>query len=175
MSAINIQKLNKPTGSIRLNLVVFHWAGGSGMAFKPLAKFMESRDIAVYSITLPGRNGRGTSSMFRRMDEILPPLIFEFKKFHKENVLDDIPLVFFGHSFGGLLAYELYKSLRESDSMSVLVNKIVVSAVRSPVELTERNKETSRVYHHKQSNHDLTEYMRGIGGKFIIIHEFCNF
>lgn len=165
MGLFTFQKLNNISGDqCKLNLLCFHWAGGSGIAFKPLAKFLEASGIAVYAVTLPGRNGRGTATMFRSMADIKQCLLPEFVTFHSEQKLSEQPLVFFGHSFGGLLAYELYKSVAKEDEPRIFIEKIVVSAVRCPADLTELNKDKTRVYHYKQTNHELTEYMRGIGG-----------
>jgi surfactin synthase thioesterase subunit len=166
MGVLNFQKLNNvPAGQCKLSLVCFHWAGGAGIAYKPLAKVLEASNISVHSITLPGRNGRGTATMFRNMTDILQVMLPEFASYHAEHDLGDQPLVFFGHSFGGLLAYELYKAVSANDEPRILIEKIIVSAVRCPADLTAVNKDPNRVYFHKMTNEDLTEYMRDIGGK----------
>jgi surfactin synthase thioesterase subunit len=166
MGVLNFQKLNNvPAGQCKLSLVCFHWAGGAGIAYKPLAKVLEASNISVHSITLPGRNGRGTATMFKNMTDILQVMLPEFSSYHAAHAFGDHPLVFFGHSFGGLLAYELYKAVTAKDEPRILIEKIIVSAVRCPADLTEVNKDPNRVYFHKMTNEDLTEYMRGIGGK----------
>jgi surfactin synthase thioesterase subunit len=172
MSICNIQKLNNPA-QVKLSLVCFHWAGGNGMAYKPMARVLEASGFAVYAISLPGRNGRGTSAMFRRMADIINTLHTEFSAYHKANSLGDHPLIFFGHSFGGLVCFELYKSLIRKDDSHIVVDKIIVSAVRCPANLTEANKDASRVYHHKQTSKELIEYMHGIGGKYIESYMPC--
>lgn len=159
-------KLNKPVEPVKLNLVCLHWAGGTGIGFKPLGKYLEDKNIAAYGITLPGRNGQKTNTMFRNFVDLVAALLPEFKKFHSENRFSELPLVIFGHSFGGLLGYELAKAIVRADILNIVVEKIIVSAVRSPQDLTEQNKDPTRVFHHRQSNRDLTEYMRNIGGLF---------
>jgi len=165
MGVFLFQKLNNPTvEQVRLNLICFHWAGGSGAAFKPMAKALEASNICVFAVTLPGRNGRGTASMFRNMKDIIISLSREFSTYYSENSLGSHPVLFFGHSFGGLLAYELYKAFSLGNDKSVVIDKVIVSAVRCPSNLTELNKKSDRMLHHKQSDNDLIEYMRGIGG-----------
>lgn len=104
--------------------------------------------------------------MFRRMTDIINTLHTEFAAYHKANSWSNNPIIFFGHSFGGMVCFELYKSLLRNDE-SIVVDKVIVSAVRCPANLTEVNKDTSRVYHHKQTSKELTAYMHGIGGKSI--------
>ncbi len=104
--------------------------------------------------------------MFRRMADVIGTLHTEFVAFHKTNSIGDHPMVFFGHSFGGLVCFELYKTFIRNDEPRIVVDKIIVSAVRCPTNLTEMNKNSKRIFHHKQTNQELTEYMRGIGGKF---------
>lgn len=135
------------------------------MTYKPLTKFLEAFGICGYAVTLPGRNGRGTASMFRNMSDILANLPTEFAKFHKENSLGDQPLLFFGHSFGGLVAFELYKAIATNNEYPIVVEKIIVSAVRCPNNLTEINKDKMSVFHHKQTDQELIDYMRSIGGE----------
>lgn len=165
MGIFIFQKLSALSGPSKLNLVCFHWAGGTGIAFKSMAKSFEAAGICCYAVTLPGRNGRGTATMFRNMADILQSLVPEFVSFHKENNLGDQPLLFFGHSFGGLLAFELYKSITSNCDAQIIVEKIIVSAVRCPSDLTDKNKDPSLIRHHKQSNRELTDYMHSIGGK----------
>lgn len=171
MGIFTLQKLNNiPAGQSKLNLVCFHWAGGTGIAFKPITKILESSNISVYAITLPGRNGRGTATMFRNLKDIVQGLLPEFAAFHAENSLGDLPIIFFGHSLGGLLAYELYKSITVANEPRILIEKIIVSAVRCPADLTQMNKDSKTVFHHKQSNRELTEYIHSIGGTRFCIY-----
>lgn len=165
MGLFMFQKLNNVDAQRKLNLICFHWAGGSGIAFKPMAKALEASNICVYSVTLPGRNGRGTASMLRRVEDIVKPLSAEFIAYYSEQALSNCPVVFFGHSLGGLIAYELCKALSSGEEKMIVVDKVIVSAVRCPANLTELNKESDRIFHHKQADEDLIDYMRGIGGK----------
>lgn len=157
-------KLNEPEVRVRLNLFCFHWAGGSSMAYKPLSTFLQSHGIAVYGITLPGRNGRNTNTMFRRFPELVKALLPEFVEYHSRYVIGELPLIFFGHSFGGLLAYELKKAITVEDYPRIVIDRVIVSAVRCPMDLTEQNKEPNQRRYFQMSDTELMAYITSIGG-----------
>lgn len=157
-------KLNNPEGRVRLNLFCFHWAGGNGTAFKPLSTFLQPHGIVVYSITLPGRNGRNTSSLFRSFPALVKALLPEFVEYHRSYVIGDLPLILFGHSFGGMLAYELKKAITTEDYPRIVIDRVIVSAVRCPMDLTEQNKEPNRKPHYQMSDSELMGYITSLGG-----------
>lgn len=161
----SFQKLNNPAGPAKLNLFCFHWAGGNGTAFKPLSKFLEDSQVAVFSVTLPGRNGRDSSKLFRRFPDLVDALKAEFKAYHRENLIGDLPVILFGHSFGGMIAYELTKAIMAADEPRIIIDHVIVSAVRSPIDLTEQNRLKEHVCHYQQTNAELIEYMKRIGGE----------
>lgn len=171
---ISIEKINRPNGKECLNLFCFHWAGGNNTAFKPLSIHLEVYNIAVYTITLPGRNGRDTSSMFRRFPELVNAVLSDFCKFHAENSIGDLPIILFGHSFGGLLAYELKRTLSTDDNPRIVIDRVIVSAVRTPIDITEQNENSIRECHFQQSDADLMEYITRIGGTLQFIACLCN-
>ena len=161
-----IVKLNSPLQA-RAHVFCFHWAGGTGIAFKPLGKFIEASNLCAYGITLPGRNGRGTNSMYRSIGDIITGLLPEFIKFVEDNSCADVPIIFFGHSFGGIVAFELARSLEKAGSD--ILSSIIISAVRSPSTLTENNTHPTSVFHYRQTDAQLTQYMNEIGGKDICL------
>lgn len=157
-------KLNNPEGRVRLNLFCFHWAGGNGTAYKPLGTNFEKHGIAVYSITLPGRNGRNTDSIFRTFPELVKALLPEFVEYHRNFVIGDLPLIFFGHSFGGMVAYELKKAITTEDYPRIVIDRIIVSAVRCPMDQTDQNKDPDRKCFYQMSDSELMTYITSIGG-----------
>ena len=168
----SILKLNNPSSPVRANLVCFHWAGGTGVAFKPMAKVLEASNICVYGVSLPGRNGRGTNTMFIDMNDMITALFPEFVKFHTLHSMGGIPLLFFGHSLGGLIAYELVRALGCNEGASkIVVEKVIVSAVRCPADLTSQNKDPKSKFHHMMTNPQLTAYITEIGG--LHLNTFC--
>jgi medium-chain acyl-[acyl-carrier-protein] hydrolase len=60
----------------------------------------------VCAIQLPGRENRRSEPPFRRM----PPLVTQLTDAMEPHL--ETPFAFFGHSFGGLLAFEIARELR---------------------------------------------------------------
>jgi len=77
--------------------------------------------ITVLPIQLPGRESRFTESMPKQMDDLVSQLIKSISPLVEKNTV-----TIFGHSFGGLLAFECAKILKDPKI------KIVVSAAPAP-------------------------------------------
>lgn len=91
-----------------IKLYTFHHAGGSCQYFQPwVAKLPEW--IELISIQLPGRWNRINEPAFLRMEQLTPILGSEFKAVLAENIKQTY--AFYGHSLGGLVAYDLTKYL----------------------------------------------------------------
>lgn len=88
----------------RLRLYCFSYAGGSAFNFLPWQPAFDSA-IEVCAVQLPGRGGRMTQEPYRSMPELVAGLLPVFAQ-HNE-----LPFAFFGHSLGGLVAFELARSL----------------------------------------------------------------
>lgn len=101
----------------RMRLYCLSYAGGSAHAF---ASWQDGIDtsIEVCAVQLPGRGSR-----FREPPRTsMPALIEELAGIIDPN--DDLPFAFFGHSLGGLLAFELArhcqgKGLRQPEQLIV--------------------------------------------------------
>lgn len=92
----------KPNPSAKTRLFIFPYAGGSPAAFGAwTVENIESR-IAHY----PGRGSRFNEPPIKRIDALVENLLREI-----QPALDK-PFAFFGHSLGGLIAFELARSLR---------------------------------------------------------------
>lgn len=85
----------------RLRLFCFPYAGGSITTFNPWNRLLPP-EIEVAVITLPGRGSRLSEPAYSSMSEIVENL---FKVFQSES--PPIPYVFYGHSMGARIAYEL--------------------------------------------------------------------
>ncbi|MFE9539669.1 thioesterase II family protein [Streptomyces sp. NPDC006691] len=90
----------------RLRLYCFHHAGGSAAEFTRWHRYLP-QDIDVCAVQLPGRGARIKERPHTRMR----PLVAELAG----QITTDLPMVFFGHSFGALVAFELTRALVESD------------------------------------------------------------
>jgi len=93
--------LIRKTGAVRrLRLYCFCYAGGNAVSFMPWQANLDP-DIEVCAIQLPGRGARLGEQLYRSMPKLIEDLA--------QVILRDAPLpfAFFGHSLGGLLAFEM--------------------------------------------------------------------
>ena len=111
----------KPAASMRL--FCFPFAGGNGSIFMPWANRLPI-DVELNAVQLPGRGARigeipldNIPQMARACADALAPCL-------------DRPFVFFGHSMGAMLAYELTRELRRRNLP--LPQQLMVSACRAP-------------------------------------------
>lgn len=93
----------RPAAEARL--VCIPYAGGAASVFRGW-HHLAPPDVAVCPVELPGRGGRMDEEPFLRM----PPLVHALAD-ALEPLLDR-PFVLFGHSMGGLVAFELTRLLR---------------------------------------------------------------
>lgn len=145
-----------------INLICFHWVGGGAASFKEIAKIVEPKQIKVHGLILPGRNGRDTDQIIKRMEDVVRWAKKEIEQV--KDLLSNAPIIFFGHSFGGLLAFELVRAMHTEGS-PIQVARLIVSAVHSPSILTVKNQDPYEVSHHLQSDAELFSYVKSIGGK----------
>ncbi len=119
----------------RLRLYCFHHAGGSASEFTRWHRYLPE-DVDVCAVQLPGRGARIKEPPHTRMG----PLVAELAG----QIGTDVPMVFFGHSFGALVAYELARALVEAGGPAP--RHLFLSARPAPGLVT-----------HRGSIHDLPE------------------
>lgn len=107
----------------KVNLFCFHHSGGGASTFYPWLDHL-SPSIEMIAIQLPGRETRFTEKLINKLDEILENLSEGF------NALKETPFFLFGHSLGGLLAYEFAKKVYENYSISP--KHLIISARKAP-------------------------------------------
>lgn len=90
-----------------LRLFCFPFAGSSASVFRSWIDELPE-EVEVLAIQLPGRENRLRERCMHDMDEIVEKLELEI-----DSCLDP-PFVFFGHSLGSLIAYELLRRLEVS-------------------------------------------------------------
>uniref|UniRef100_A0A673M7S1 oleoyl-[acyl-carrier-protein] hydrolase n=1 Tax=Sinocyclocheilus rhinocerous TaxID=307959 RepID=A0A673M7S1_9TELE len=74
-------------------LICFPWAGGGSIHYARWAKTLNS-SIEVYSVRLPGREGRAKEPFFLNMQEIIDEIIGVLLPHLREK-----PFALFGHRF----------------------------------------------------------------------------
>ena len=82
----------------QVRLFCFHYAGGSGFIYADWFKLLPDT-AGVYPVELPGRGIRMEESFSASLEEAAQEFAAELSGF------DDKPMVFTGHSMGGILAY----------------------------------------------------------------------
>lgn len=82
----------------KTRLFCFHYAGGSGFLYADWFKLLPDT-TGVYPVELPGRGIRMQESFAASLEEAAQEFAAELSGF------DDKPMVFTGHSMGGILAY----------------------------------------------------------------------
>jgi medium-chain acyl-[acyl-carrier-protein] hydrolase len=95
-----------PRPQAKLRLFCFHFAGGDASLFR-LWTTQLPPSIEVCPIELPGRATRRAEAPITRFPELLEKLAGMVRPFLKQP-----PFAFFGHSFGGITAFELTRWLR---------------------------------------------------------------
>jgi medium-chain acyl-[acyl-carrier-protein] hydrolase len=134
-----------------IRLFCFPYAGGSSQTYYTWAdKFSDT--IELCPIQLPGRGSRFQSPPYRQVDRLIEALA--------ENILPalDRPCAFFGHSMGGIIAYELAHYLGERNEF--LPAHLFVSGCRAPT--NSANNEKNRIFDLPES--EFVEELRKLNG-----------
>ncbi|NJM23682.1 MAG: thioesterase [Richelia sp. SM1_7_0] len=95
----------KPNPQAKVRLFCFPYAGGGSLIFREWSQELLPY-IEVYTIQLPGRESRLQEPAFNR----LQPLVEQLSQAILPNL--NQPFAFFGHSMGGLIAFEVTRCLR---------------------------------------------------------------
>ena len=129
MLTLSTQKMDswitfpKPNPKADLRLFCFPYAGGSSTIFRPWLNKLPA-NIEISPIELPGRGSKIKLAPLNRLEPIIESLSLQIKPYL------DKPFVFFGHSMGGLLSFELARLLYKKYVVSP--NHLFISARRAP-------------------------------------------
>lgn len=107
----------------RLKLFCFPYAGGSALIYRSWPALLPPV-AEVYTVNLPGRGMRVQEQPFTRLE----PLISQTAEALLPHL--DKPFVFFGHSMGALISFELAHHLRREHGLSPSL--LLVSGRRAP-------------------------------------------
>ncbi|MBI4876493.1 MAG: alpha/beta fold hydrolase [Acidobacteria bacterium] len=108
-------------GDVRL--FCFPHAGGGAAAFARWQSALPA-GVLVCPVRLPGRESRSAEAPFERMEALVAALGGAIRP------LLDRPFVFFGHSMGAAVAFELARHLRRNGK--ALPRGLIVSGARAP-------------------------------------------
>jgi medium-chain acyl-[acyl-carrier-protein] hydrolase len=113
----------QPNPQASLRLFCFPYAGGAAALYRLWPRALPSF-VEVCAVELPGRGRRFGEPLFKSLDALLPALA--------EGILPflDKPFAFFGHSMGGLIAFELTRFLRRKKNLQP--ERLFISAYGAP-------------------------------------------
>ncbi len=140
-----------PTDAPRMRLFCFPFACGGTLTFRPWPGYLPA-DLEVAAVQLPGRERRHGEPALRRMDTLIDRLLEAIVPF------TEVPMVFFGHSMGALIAFELARALQRS-SCHGAPRHLLVSGRRAP-HIARRG---SRIFH-TLPDPELAHALRRLGG-----------
>jgi medium-chain acyl-[acyl-carrier-protein] hydrolase len=118
-----VTTLRPASGNPRIRLVCVPHAGGNPEIFLPWADGL-SPDVELLALRLPGHGPRIADPPIEDWDALLADLLEGLEDYLSE------PHAFYGHCFGGRLAYELTHLTRAHDHAQT--TRLFVSACRSP-------------------------------------------
>ena len=106
----------------RLRLFCFPYAGGSVSVFRHWSDYFTG-DIELIGVQYPGRGDRYNETLIADCGQMVDAIY--------ANIIPqlDVPTAFFGHSNGGLIAYELARKLQSANGYSLF--HLFLSASRS--------------------------------------------
>jgi medium-chain acyl-[acyl-carrier-protein] hydrolase len=113
----------KPKHTAAIRLFCFHYGGGGASIFRQWANdIIEFAEVV--SIQLPGREERYNEPLLSDLHVIIDKLCINFTNYTNK------PFIFFGHSLGALIAFELARALRKKGMFQP--KKLIVSGTKAP-------------------------------------------
>lgn len=104
-------------------LFCFPYSGGMAQVFRPFSNLLP-QGVGVYGFELPGRGRRFTDTPLTSIYAMIKEALNGITPLHGNNSM------FFGHSLGGILAFELARELRRQHLP--IPRQLFVSGIRAP-------------------------------------------
>ncbi|PWQ99262.1 thioesterase II family protein [Leucothrix arctica] len=133
-----------------VRIFAFPFSGAGPVVYQRWAKQLEQQGIELLGVQLPGRESRYKEKLIIDLKDLIQELATEIQ------LLPDKECVFFGHSLGALIAFELCRELRRRGAPTP--KHLVLSAFRSP-SMPNPNAEL-----HNLDDKTLIQRMREYGG-----------
>ncbi|WP_239642909.1 thioesterase II family protein [Nocardiopsis alkaliphila] len=133
----------------RLRLVCLPFAGGGASVFQALPGLLPEA-VEIVAVQLPGREERSREDPPARLDRLVRAIAIALRPYQ------DLPLAFYGHCAGGLLAYELASHM--GAEQDVWPRRLVVGAQPAP------GSPIPGAHLHELSDRELIDAVAGRGG-----------
>jgi medium-chain acyl-[acyl-carrier-protein] hydrolase len=117
--AISFQPAHAPAA----RLFCFPYAGGNAMVYRTWAKALPP-NLELVAVQLPGRGGRIKEPPFTELAALVEAAVVALTPYF------DKPFIFFGHSMGAIIAFEMARRLRAELGLEPL--RLLVSGRRAP-------------------------------------------
>jgi medium-chain acyl-[acyl-carrier-protein] hydrolase len=117
----------RPRASVetpRLRLFCFPYAGGWPSMYRTWVERLPA-DVELIAVRTPGRESRYAEPPYTNWPALTRDSVEALRP------LFDTPFILFGHSFGGMLAYEVARALHEPEKNQL--EALIVSGCRSPL------------------------------------------
>ena len=150
---------NRPAAQGAPRLLCLPHAGGAAGWYDPLAVGLAPR-VRMLAAQYPGRQDRHAEPCARSIGELADRL-FEVLDGDGDERAADVPTVLFGHSMGGIVAFELARRLEAAGRMPAL---LIVSGRRAP--------STHREWTVPQDDEGLIERLTSLGGTDAALLEY---
>jgi medium-chain acyl-[acyl-carrier-protein] hydrolase len=115
--------LPRPNDQAKLRLFCFPYAGGGAVAYRGWANHLSS-GLEICLAQLPGREARLSETALTSLSQIVGELAQNIRPYL------DKPFVFFGHSMGASIGFELARQLKRVDGVEP--KHLFISARRAP-------------------------------------------
>ncbi|MGH3510964.1 MAG: thioesterase II family protein [Pseudonocardiaceae bacterium] len=115
-------QVSRPRPAARLRLICLPAAGGGASRYRDWPAHLPA-DVEVVSVQLPGRENRFDEPAVEAMEQLVDQLLHGLAGYLVA------PFALFGHSMGGLIAFELIRRMR---SLNLHPVHLLVSGCRAP-------------------------------------------
>lgn len=138
-----------PKNQGKIRLVCFPFAGGAASIFR-CWKDYTPESVELFAAQLPGREFRRQEKCLTHIDAVVNHLLPDIQ------ALADKPLVFFGYSLGGLVAYELVKAMDQAGLKTPI--KLIFAGRGEPIAVAPEKK----IY--QFADNDFLSHIASFGG-----------
>ena len=151
---------------ISSRIICFHGLGGNAQSYRHWGRLFLNENAEVFGVSLPGRSNSTCNTLGSSMEDLVTPL---FEAFVKHGIISTdigfrVPkLIFFAHSVGCYVAFELARFLRRKGYEN-LISTLVVSSSKAPHVISEYNSDKWNRFYFLDAAKDLMERLEVLGG-----------